>query len=97
LLSGPGSIAYLLNMALDAKDWLHYAAILLVLILIAFSCYWTLRLSSRLVRAVGETTLKSFTRIMGFILLCVGVQYLVNGVTPIFTKIVAAGLGGQHP
>jgi multiple antibiotic resistance protein len=97
LLSGPGSIASLLNMALDAKDWLHYAAILLVLILIAFSCYWTLRLSSRLVRAVGETTLKSFTRIMGFILLCVGVQYLVNGVTPIFTKIVAAGLGGQHP
>jgi multiple antibiotic resistance protein len=93
LLSGPGSIASLFNLAADAKDWMHYVVVLLVLVIIALSCYWTLRLSSKLVRAVGETTLKSFTRIMGFILLCVGVQYLVNGVSPILTRIITQGTG----
>jgi multiple antibiotic resistance protein len=88
LLSGPGSIAALIGMTADAKDWVHYLIIGLVIALVAFSCYWTLRLSSKLVRAVGETTLKSFTRIMGFILLCVGVQYLVNGIRPILTAIM---------
>jgi multiple antibiotic resistance protein len=88
LLSGPGSIAALIGMTADAKDWLHFALIGAVIALVALSCYWTLRLSSRIVHRLGETTLKSFTRIMGFILLCVGVQYLVNGIKPILLGII---------
>jgi multiple antibiotic resistance protein len=88
LLSGPGSIAALIGMSADAKDWQHQAIIALVIVLVSLSCYATLRLSSKLIRTVGETSIKSFTRIMGFILLCVGVQYLVNGIKPILTAII---------
>jgi multiple antibiotic resistance protein len=88
LLSGPGSIAVLIGMTTDAKDWLHYAAIFLVIVLVSLTCYLTLRISSRIVSALGETTVKSFSRIMGFILLCIGVQYLVNGVKPILASLV---------
>jgi multiple antibiotic resistance protein len=93
LLSGPGSIAALIGMTADAKDWLHYGAIFLVIVLVALSCYWCLRISTKLVQKVGETTLKSFTKIMGFILLCVGVQYLVNGIKPILTTIIKLAVG----
>ena len=92
LLSGPGSIAALIGMTADAKDGVHYLIIGLVIALVALSCYWTLRLSSKLVSKVGETTLKSFTRIMGFILLCVGVQYLVNGIKPILMIIIRSSI-----
>jgi multiple antibiotic resistance protein len=94
LLSGPGSIAALIGMTADAKDSVHYLVIGLVITLVSLSCYVTLRLSSKLVRTLGETTLKSFTRIMGFILLCVGVQYLVNGVKPILTMVIQHAMRG---
>lgn len=83
LLSGPGAIAVIIGMTTEAKSWLHYPIILLTICLVALSCYVFMRLSPMIVQHIGNTTMKSFTRIMGFILLCVGVQYIVNGVLPL--------------
>jgi multiple antibiotic resistance protein len=91
ILSGPGSIAVIIGMTTDAKSLLHYPLIFLVIVLVSFSCYLTLRVSSRIVQRLGETMVKAFTRIMGFILLCIGVQYIVNGIKPILIHIIHGG------
>ena len=83
ILSGPGSIAVIIGMTTDAKSILHYAVILIVILLVVLSCYIFLRLAPLITHKMGTTTMKSFTRIMGFILLCIGVQYIVNGVMPL--------------
>lgn len=83
LLSGPGSIAVIIGMTTDAKTFDHYLMILLVICLVAFSCYLFLRLAHIISQKISPTTMRSFNRIMGFILLCVGVQYIVNGVMPL--------------
>ena len=57
--------------------------ILLTIILVAILCYAFLRLAPLISQKMGATTMSSFNRIMGFILLCIGVQYIVNGVMPL--------------
>ena len=83
LLSGPGSIAVIIGMTSDAKTFSHYMVILLVIFLVAFLCFIFLRLAPFISQKMGSTAMSSFNRIMGFILLCIGVQYIVNGVMPL--------------
>jgi multiple antibiotic resistance protein len=91
ILSGPGAIAVIIGMTTDATSWLHYPLIFLVIILVSISCYITLRVSSKIMARLGGTMVKAFTRIMGFMLLCIGVQYIVNGIKPILMSIVNGG------
>lgn len=83
ILSGPGSIAVIIGMTTDAKGFDHYLVIFLVIFLVALSCYIFLRLAHFISGHMGATAMRSFNRIMGFILLCIGVQYIVNGVMPL--------------
>ena len=86
LLSGPGSIAVIIGMTTDAKSWIHYPIILFIILLVALICYIFLRLAHIISQKMGSTAMTSFNRIMGFILLCIGVQYIVNGVMPLLKQ-----------
>jgi len=88
LMSGPGSIAVLIGMATEAKDWPHYVIIALVILTVSLTCFAVLSASGPLVARLGETLMKSFVRIMGFILVGVGVQFMVNGIQPILINIL---------
>ena len=86
LLSGPGAIAVIIGMTTNAKGPLYLAMIILAIAAVCLSSYLTLRVSNGIMARLGPTVMKAFTRIMGFILLCVGVQFLVNGVFPILQR-----------
>lgn len=86
LLSGPGAIAVIIGLTSDAKTVWHYLSIILVIFIVSQACFWVLRIAPQILEKLGPTMVKAFTRIMGFILLCVGVQFIVNGVQPILLK-----------
>ncbi len=86
ILSGPGAIAVMIGMTTDAKSWMHFPVILLIIILVSVLCYVFLRLAHIISSKMGEATMNSFNRIMGFLLLCIGVQYIVNGVMPLLKQ-----------
>ena len=85
MLSGPGSIAVTMGFSSLADHWLDYAAIILGIVTVAVISYLTLRLSGRMVRLVGANGMNALNKFMGFLLLCIGVQFVVNGVTNIAT------------
>ncbi len=87
-LSGPGSIAVTLGFSSLARGPLDYGAIILGILFVAGVTYTALRLSGRIVQVIGVNGMSALTRIMGFLLLCVGVQFVVNGVTGIATDPV---------
>jgi multiple antibiotic resistance protein len=89
ILSGPGAIAVIIGMTANAGgSILKYVVILLAIMAVCFSSYVTMRVSDTIMNRMGPTIVKAFTRIMGFILLCVGVQFLVNGISPLlFTAL----------
>lgn len=79
-LAGPGAISVTLGLTSLASDWIDFAAIITGILVVAVMVYTTLRLSTKLVRFLGVTGLHAMTKIMGFLILCVGVQFIVNGV-----------------
>jgi multiple antibiotic resistance protein len=92
ILSGPGAIAVIIGMTTNAGgNWLNYLVIVLAILTVCISSYLVMRISDTMMQRMGPTIVKAFTRIMGFILLCVGVQFIVNGVSPVLTRIFQAG------
>jgi len=85
MLSGPGSIAVTLGFTSLASDWLDYFAIIAGIVTVALITYLVLRLSGRVVNLIGPVGVNAMTKIMGFLTMCIGVQFVVNGVLGIAT------------
>jgi multiple antibiotic resistance protein len=85
MLSGPGSIAVTIGFTSLAQTPLDYAAIILGIIVVAFISYLVLRISSRIVQVIGINGMSALTKIMGFLLLCIGIQFVVNGLLGVAT------------
>lgn len=83
LLSGPGSIAVVLGLSSQANGFGSHLTILTAIVLVALMCFIVLRLSPKMVRFLGRTGMTALTRMMGFIALCIGVQLVINGITPL--------------
>ena len=81
MLSGPGSIAVTIGFTSLAKHWTDYLAIILGILVVALFTYAILRLSEQSVKLVGVNGMNALSKVMGFILLCIGIQFIVNGVT----------------
>jgi multiple antibiotic resistance protein len=85
MLSGPGSIAVTLGFTSLATHWTDYLAIIAGIICVALLTYVVLRLSGKIMGLIGPVGLNAMTKIMGFLIMCIGVQFVVNGVLGIAT------------
>lgn len=81
MLSGPGSIAVTIGLASLAKQWSDYVAIVVGIVIVAAISHVVLNLSGRIVGLIGANGMHALTKIMGFLLLCIGTQFIVNGVS----------------
>jgi multiple antibiotic resistance protein len=84
-LAGPGSIAVVIGMSttaqVDEHVLLRYALIVVGIAITALVCYFVLRAATSLARFLGPSGMSGMTGIMGFLLVCIGVQFVINGVT----------------
>jgi multiple antibiotic resistance protein len=85
LLSGPGSIAVVLGFSSQAEAFGDYLVLTVAILLVATACFAVLRISPKLVKLLGKTGMTALTRMMGFIALCIGVQFIINGITMLLT------------
>ena len=92
MLSGPGSIAVTLGFTSLATDWVDYFAIIAGIISVALLTYLVLRLSGKLVKFIGPVGVNAMTKIMGFLIMSIGVQFVVNGVINIATDPELLGI-----
>ncbi len=92
MLSGPGSIAVTLGMAAGAETLGEVVAIGVGIVLVSAVSWGVLRGARRTVDLLGVTGMNALTRIMGFLLVCVGVQFIGIGIA----EAIAPG-GFLHP
>ncbi len=85
MLSGPGSIAVTIGFTSLARHPFDYVAIILGIVVVAIITYVTLRLAERVVRVIGTNGMNAVSKVMGFLILCIGIQFVVNGVLGIAT------------
>ena len=89
-LAGPGSIAVVMSAAAEIRgaqrdDWMViYAAIIAGMAATLILSYLVLRLAGALVRFLGRQGIDAMTRIFGFLLICIGMQFLLTGIADFY-------------
>jgi len=88
-LSGPGTFAVVMSLSSQAtarEGWDRVADFLGVatgILLVAVISWFALRGAERFNRILGATGMVALTRLMGFLMICIGVQFIINGLTVI--------------
>ena len=85
-LAGPGAISVTIGLASLAASPIDFAAIIAGILVVSAIVFVTLRLATRMVGVLGVSGLNAMTKIMGFLILCVGIQFIVNGVIGVATS-----------
>jgi multiple antibiotic resistance protein len=80
LLSGPGSIAVTISMATTVTGAIDYVAIAIGICLVAVISWIVLRSSAFIVDRMSATGMNVLTRLMGFLLICIGIQFVATGI-----------------
>lgn len=88
MLCGPGAIANGIILMSDASDWTLKTTLVGVIAFVYILTYIILRLSTRLVRIMGETGNNVMMRLMGLILMVIAVECFVGGLRPILIDII---------
>ncbi len=93
LTVGPGSISVAITVGANRPEgsewrWPLICGMLLGSALIAISIYLSYRFAERLGRALGESVMDSMIRLTSFILVCIGVQILWNGVSALLRTMI---------
>ncbi len=92
LLSGPGSISLLIGYFSRVTVWWDYAVIAGVIVTCGILTYLILAIAPRLVSYLGPSGINSLSRIMGFLVLSIGVQFIINGVSAVLIQLGIAPL-----
>ena len=93
-LAGPGSISVVLATSAQIPDDKMLIANIILLIGIGVTtliAWLVLRGSFFLVRFLGSTGIDAMTRIFGFLLICIGVQFVLIGTSDFFLPLINAG------
>ncbi len=88
MLSGPGSIAITIGMFNRAKGPIEYLYMILAIILVAFLSYLVLRSAQKLNKFLGKGGMAALSRMMGFIILSIGISMILNGILPLIDRII---------
>ncbi|NJD31370.1 MAG: MarC family NAAT transporter [Gammaproteobacteria bacterium] len=86
-LSGPGTFAVVMSLGSQASarqgwdrvaDFLGVATGILAVVVIS---WFVLRGAEKFNRVLGATGMVALTRLMGFLMICIGVQFIINGLS----------------
>lgn len=87
MLAGPGSISLLIASYQDYTDSVDRVLICLAVLAIGLTIFLILRSAQYLARVLGASGIVAISRIMGFIVLAIGIQYITNAVVNILSDI----------
>lgn len=80
MLSGPGSISFLIGLSAGEPDWAQSAVIVGAMAVLAMVIFAVLYYAPLLFRLLGRAGLSALSRIMGFLVMAIGIQLLTVGV-----------------
>ena len=93
LTVGPGSISVAITVGANRKEgselaWPLIAGMLIGSVLIALSIYISYRFAERFAHALGDAAMNVILRLSSFILVCIGVQILWNGLSTLLRSVM---------
>jgi multiple antibiotic resistance protein len=86
-LTGPGTFAVVMSLSSQANARpvlgriLDYAGVFTAILLTALLSWFVLSGAERFNRLLGPTGMIAVTRLMGFLMVCIGTQFVINGLS----------------
>lgn len=94
--AGPGTIAMIISTASTIHSgtpfapWIITVAPVLTFLTVSVILWGALRSSGAIMRLVGKGGIEAISRLMGFLLVCMGVQFMINGILEVIATYHAA-------
>jgi len=87
MLAGPGSISLLIALYQDYSQTSEQIFTCIAILAVAIVIFFVLRSAHYLSRILGASGIVAISRIIGFIVIAIGVQYISSSVVNIFKQI----------
>jgi len=92
LLAGPGSMSFLITLFASRKDQWRDAipqdvAAISAIVIVAISIYFIFKFAPRLMKYTGQAGLTSLSKVMGFIVIGIGVEMIISSITSVVKNI----------
>jgi len=84
LMAGPGAMSLLIAMSQDYPEILDKSIIASAILAAAISVFLILKSGNYISKLLGASGIVSVSRIIGFLVLAIGIQYIVNSILIIF-------------
>lgn len=88
MLAGPGSISLLITLNQLHKETNQIIIVVCAVICVGFSVFGILRSSHFIVKGLGASGINAVSRIIGFIVISIGVEYISSAIIDIFKTII---------
>lgn len=88
LLSGPGSISLLISLSAQHTDWPSRLVIAGVIVIMGLIVFLIFRSAPYFNRVLGVAGMRALSRIMGFIVMAIAVQYIISGVVDLVKSLM---------
>ncbi|WP_455427069.1 MarC family NAAT transporter [Dryocola sp. LX212] len=92
---GPGTMAVIISYASTLKNGMMFSTLsvnitpLLVFLIFALLVWGAIRSSSTIIKCLGNHGLKALSQILGFVLISMGVQFIINGIHQVLVMWMA--------
>lgn len=87
MLAGPGSMSLLIAMYEEQPEIYQKITTCIAILCVAFTIFLVLRSAHYLSRILGASGIVAISRIIGFIVVAIGIQYISSSVVNIFQAI----------
>lgn len=88
MLAGPGTISLLITFNQEYKDFSDLIIILGAILFTVVCIYIILRSSYLIVKLLGASGINALSRIIGFIVIAIGVEYIISSTKNIIKSII---------
>lgn len=87
MLAGPGSISLLIAYYQDHHSTIEIIASSLAILAVAVTIYLILRSGHYLARILGSSGIVAISRVIGFLTIAIGIQYIISAIVSIINEI----------
>ena len=84
MLAGPGTISLLIAYNQEFQKTIEIGILVAAMLLAALTIYLVLKSAHIIVKFLGASGINALSRIIGFIVIAIGVEYIIAAVTAIF-------------
>lgn len=88
LIAGPGAISSTIIWSTHHNNWNNKLGCILVILLFSFICWIFFQIAPIFIKILGSTGINILTRIMGLLLMSLGIEFIISSIITIFTKIL---------